>query len=393
MSQLPSLPRGAVGPVTSQRVTIGRSDHLMARAAPIYLALLGAILTVIGLMLLVRLTHLLVIIFISALFAAAMTGPVDFLERWRIPRLISASLLQLAVVAVIAVGAWLVVPPLLDQGAGAVDTVPDRLQQYEGLQQRYDELRQQYPQLGSLDDQVSSIGERLVSAVGNRLVDLPLRIGQLLLDLLAISVISALLVAQRPRLQAFVLSLLRPHHRERANVVLDKMWFRLGRYVRAKLIVMAIIGAITFAALFFLDVRYPLLLAGIVALGEVIPQVGPWIARIPLFGIAALEGWKTFLAVVIVSVLIENLKGYLISPAVEGDQLDLNPLVVILAVLAGGILLGPIGALVAVPAAACIQVICEEVLIPWRRAQVETSLELPAGVEAGVMPPPGQAPG
>ena len=147
----------------------------MARAAPIYLALLGAILTVIALMLLVRLTHLLLLVFISALFAAAMTGPVDFLERWRIPRLISASLLQLAVVAVIAVGAWLVVPPLLDQGAGAVDTVPERLQQYEGLQKRYDELRQEYPQLGSLDEQVSSVGERLVSAVGNRLVDLPLR--------------------------------------------------------------------------------------------------------------------------------------------------------------------------------------------------------------------------
>ena len=47
----------------------------MARAAPIYLALLGAILTVIGLLLLVRLTHLLLLVFISALFAAAMTGP------------------------------------------------------------------------------------------------------------------------------------------------------------------------------------------------------------------------------------------------------------------------------------------------------------------------------
>ena len=322
----------------------------MARAAPIYLALLGAILTVIALLLLVRLTHLLLIIFISALFAAAMTGPVDFLERWRIPRLISASLLQLAVVAVIAVGAWLVVPPLLDQAAGAVDTVPDRLQQYEGLQKRYDELRQEYPQLGSLDEQVSSVGERLVSAVGNRLVDLPLRIGQLLLDLLAISVISALLVAQRPRLQAFVLSLdpaapPRAHERRAGQDVVPAGALRAGeadrdgdhrRRSRSP-------------TLFFLDVRYPLLLAGIVALGEIIPQVGPWIARVPLFGIAALEGWQTFVIVVIASVIIENLKGYLISPAVEGDQLDLNPLVVILAVLAGGVLLGPIGALVAVP--------------------------------------------
>ena len=194
-------------------------------------------------------------------------------------------------------------------------------------------------------------------------------------------------------MQAFVLSLTRPHHRERTNVVLDKMWFRLGRYVRAKLIVMVIIGAITFATLFFLDVRYPLLLAGIVALGEVIPQVGPWIARVPLFGIAALEGWKTFLVVVIASVIIENLKGYLISPGRRGRPARPQPARRDPGRAAGGVLLGPIGALVAVPAAACVQVVCEEVLIPWRRAQVETSLELPAGVEAGVMPPPAPAPG
>ena len=87
--------------------------------------------------------------------------------------------------------------------------------------------------------------------------------------------------------------------------------------------------------------------------------------------------------VIIASVVIENLKGYVISPFVEGDQLDIDPLVVILAVLAGGALLGPIGALVAVPAAAAVQVFCEEVLIPWRRRQIEEGeLVLPAAALA-----------
>jgi predicted PurR-regulated permease PerM len=185
-------------------------------------------------------------------------------------------------------------------------------------------------------------------------------------------VLSALLVAKREGLQSFTLGLLHPRHREQTGFVLDEMWNRLGRYVRAKLIVMVIVGGLTFGALELIGVRYPLLLSVIVAFGELIPQVGPWIARVPLFAVAALGGGTMLLLVVITSLVIENLKGYLISPAVEGSQLDIDPLVVILAVLVGGALLGPLGALVAVPAAACVQVVCEEVVIPWRRRQLGT---------------------
>ena len=115
---------------------------------PIYVALVGAILTWIGIMLLTRLMHVLILIFISALFAAAMTAPVDFLERLRVPRLISATLIQLAVVAVIGVACWLLLPPLFNQGARLVDSLPDRIQDAEGLQKRYDELRRPVPAAG-----------------------------------------------------------------------------------------------------------------------------------------------------------------------------------------------------------------------------------------------------
>jgi predicted PurR-regulated permease PerM len=383
MSEAPP-PSNTTVPLASAPVTPPARASVVSRALPIYVALVGAILTWIGIGLLERLMHVLILIFISALLAAAMTAPVDFLERLRIPRLISATLIQLAVVAVFVVAGWLLLPPLFDQGARFVDSVPERIQDAEGLQQRYDELSREYPQLESLDEQVSGFGERVLGTVGDQLVGLPQRLAQLMLDLLAISVISALLVANRPRLQRFGLSLLQPRHREHAGHVLDEMWRRLGHYVRAKLIVMAIIGTITFVPLWLLGVDYPLLLAGIVALGEAIPQVGPWIARVPLFGIAALESWQTLVAVIVLSLIVENLKGYLISPAVEGDQLSIDPLVVILSVLAGGLLLGPIGAFIAVPFAACVQVVCEEVLIPWRRGQIDEPGE--AGGSAAAAP-------
>ena len=344
---------------------------------------MGVLFVAIALLVLARLQHVLLITFVSLLLAAAMSDLVDLLERARIPRLLGASVLQLVAIGVIALGFWLVLPPILDQASGVADRVPEEVQRFQALRDTYDDLRREHPELGSLDEQVSSASERIATAIGSRLIDLPLRLAQVLLDLLAISVISALLVAKRPQLQGFTLSLVHVHHRERTRRVLDLIWFRLGRYVRAKLIVMGIIGAITFAVLLPLGVQYPLLLAVVVAFGELIPQIGPWIARVPLFAIAALDGGVTLGLVVLASVVIENLKGYLISPYIEGDQLEIDPLVVILAVLAGGALLGPIGALVAVPAAAAVQVCCEEVLIPWRRRQIEDGdLMLPTGALA-----------
>ena len=72
----------------------------------------------------------------------------------------------------------------------------------------------------------------------------------------------------------------------------------------------------------------------------------------------------------VASVVIENLKGYAISPVVEGDQLDIHPLLVFVAVLVGASLGGAAGAFVAVPAAAIVDIVVREVVVPWRQAQL-----------------------
>jgi predicted PurR-regulated permease PerM len=73
----------------------------------------------------------------------------------------------------------------------------------------------------------------------------------------------------------------------------------------------------------------------------------------------------TFLA----SFVIENLKAYVISPRVEGEQLKIDPLLVLIAVLAGATLFGTVGALVSVPFAAMLQVLYDEIVVRWRTAQ------------------------
>jgi predicted PurR-regulated permease PerM len=179
-----------------------------------------------------------------------------------------------------------------------------------------------------------------------------------------------MLVTNRERLLRFTLSLVHPDDRELVGSLLERMWSRVGAYLRAKVIVMAIVGGLTYGVLLLIGVPFALLLAIVVALGEAIPRAGPWLARIPLLGIAALEGLTTLGLVFAASVAIENAKGYLISPYVEGDQLDIHPLLVFVAVLVGATLGGVAGAFIAVPLAAIVDLFVRDVVVPGRRREI-----------------------
>ena len=349
------------------------------RAKPIYLALLLAILTWVALQALAELTHVLLILFVSILFAAALTGPVVRLERLRVPRAISVVLIYVVSLAVVVGILWLVTPRLFDQVANLGDSAPEYAERYGELRDRYEALRENYSSLPPFERQVDKLGASILDRAGEIALGLPSSIFELFLDALSVFVISMLLVTNRERMMGFTLTLVHPTDRDLVRSLLEKMWTRVGAYLRAKVIVMAIVGTITYVALLLIGVPFALVLAIIVALGEAIPRAGPWLARIPLLGIAALEGLATFGLTFAASVVIENAKGYAISPWVEGEQLDIHPLLVFVAVLCGAALGGFAGAFIAVPLAAIIDLFVRDVVIPWRRRQLtEAPLPPPA---------------
>lgn len=351
------------------------------RAKPTYIALVLAFLTALLVIALLRLEHVVLIVFVSVLFAAALSGPTARLEQWHVPSSVSVPVIYLTTLAAVVLVLWLITPPLFAQLAGFADQAPQYAERYQGLRETYNDIREHYPALGSFDRQVSKLGQSIFERVGKRAVGLPSDLFKVFLDLLSIFVISTLLVSSRRRILAFVLSMVHPDYRDEVRDVLTKMWGRIGFYVRAKVIVMTIVGALMYVALRLIGVPFAVPLSIIVAFGEIIPRAGPWLARIPLLGIAALDGWKPFVLTLVASVVIENLKGLVISPLVEGQQLDIHPLAVFISVLVGGSLFGVGGAVVAVPAAALLQVLAEEVVIPWRLRQLELAGEPP-------LPPP-----
>jgi predicted PurR-regulated permease PerM len=349
------------------------------RAKPLYLAALLAILTFFGLELLAKLLDVLILLFISLVLAAALSRPSAALERRGIPRGIAVTLVQLVALAVLLLVGWIVLPPLIDQLAAFADRVPTYVDRFQSLRRDYGKIQKRYPELGSFDSAVSKLADRFGNGIGGRLIDLPIRTAEILFQLLTVLALSTLMVLRRERFLGAVLRLVSRERRSQVEEVFDIIWERIGAYVRAKLIVMTIIGVLMYVCLLALDMPFAVPLAVIVAFGEVIPQIGPWIGRIPLLTVAAFQGWQTLVLVFLASFVLENLKAYVISPKVEGDQLKLDPLLVLIAVLAGAALLGPAGALVSVPFAAMLQVLWDEVVVPWRLEEIGDEEPAPSG--------------
>jgi predicted PurR-regulated permease PerM len=363
--------------MATRRHTPGDGDSTWARAKPLFLAAVLTVLTIVGLQLLVELKSLLLLLFVSLVLAAAMSRPAAMLERRGIPRGLAVAFVQLVTLGVLFVIGYIVLPPLLDEIASFGKRVPHYVDRFQGLRRDYAKLQASYPELGSFDSEVSKLADRFGSVVGSRLIDLPLGIASLLYKALTVLAFSTLIVMRRERIVRSFMPLVAPHRREHTEAIIETIWERIGAYVRAKLIVMTVVGVLMYLSLLALHVPFAVPLAVIVAFGEIIPQIGPWIGRVPLLAVAAFEGPTTLGLTFLASFVLENLKAYVISPRVEGEQLKLDPLLVLVAVLAGATLLGPAGALVSVPFAAMLQVLYDEILVPWRKAQIGEEEEEP----------------
>ncbi|MGC1985355.1 MAG: AI-2E family transporter, partial [Candidatus Cybelea sp.] len=204
---------------------------------------------------------------------------------------------------------------------------------------------------------VSTIGPQLLG--GSRLILGSIGDGALIL-LLAIGwMLSA------GELERFVLSLVPAAVRNDWHDTLADIGARLSAYVRGVVLNGTIVGIVIGIALAVLGVPYALLLAFIAAIFQAIPMVGAVISGpIILLVVLATSGWEKMLIVLAVFTVIQVLDQNIISPIIFGSRVQMSFLLVILATIVGGTLLGIPGAFLAVPAAAVLQVIVVRIIAP-----------------------------
>jgi predicted PurR-regulated permease PerM len=195
-----------------------------------------------------------------------------------------------------------------------------------------------------------------------------LNVASLLLALFggAINVILVLFIAlyltvDAHAMREYLLVFLPIHRRERARRILANISSRLGQWVAGQLIVCLIVGIGAALVLGVIGVPAALLLALVWAVCVLIPGIGPFLSAIPTIVLGFVPGPTTGVLATLFAVVWSQLENNVIVPRVMGSTVKLNPLVVLVAVLVGNELLGIAGALFAIPMAAALAVVVDEV--------------------------------
>jgi predicted PurR-regulated permease PerM len=139
----------------------------------------------------------------------------------------------------------------------------------------------------------------------------------------------------------------------------------LGSYIRGQLLVCVIVGVLAYIGYWSIGMPYPLLLAALVALFNIIPYLGPFFGAAPAILMASTISLKMVLLVAGVNFAVQVLEGNVISPQVVGKSLHMHPLVIIFALLVGGELGGIIGLILAVPLFAVLKVVIQHVALHY----------------------------
>lgn len=123
----------------------------------------------------------------------------------------------------------------------------------------------------------------------------------------------------------------------------------LGSYLRGQLFVCFIIGSIASLTLWFFHVKYPLILGLLIGITNIIPYFGPIIGAVPALIIAATTSVQTVIIVIVLILCLQFLEGNILGPIVVGKSLHMHPIIIMLALLAGGEIGGILGLMLAVP--------------------------------------------
>ncbi len=167
-----------------------------------------------------------------------------------------------------------------------------------------------------------------------------------------------------PRVKRMALNLIPASRRERAAALTEETFSRVGGFVLGNVLTSIVSGIGTYIWLAAFGVPYPFLLALFVALLDLIPVIGSTVAGVVVSLVALVRGLPIALGTACFYIAYRFFEDYLLTPRVMGHTVRISPGLTIIATLIGGTLLGLVGALVAIPCAATIYLLLEEVVYP-----------------------------
>lgn len=302
--------------------------------------------------------------FLTAAVLAYVLNPlVRGLEHWRVPRVV-------AVVGLFAVLGLAVAAALLVIIIPAVGQVQDIVRNPQGLVKTATGLVERARDLPYVGEYVTSVDQQALTKLvrdnapsAGQVFNVALGfIGGVfgvfgtILNLFLMLIISVYLLLDRERITRAVLNAIPGTVRDQSVELFHVVEKSLGKYVRAQLLLCAIMGVIGWAIGWFAIGQYALLIGLWVAFTEIIPVLGAFLGAVPAVLIALFteNGLTTALIVAGLFLVAQQVEGNLLVPKIMGDSVGVHPLWVLFATLAATALYGLVGAILAVPIVAII---------------------------------------
>ena len=309
-------------------------------------------------------------IFIAAFIAVALSGPINVLER-RMRRGYAIALVYLALILAPFALIGLLVPPIVTQADNLIKNLPEYAEQVTEFVNNNDRLRQlqeEYDITGRLEEEAAKLPSRAGDAAGV-LSDIGVGLINSIFAAVTIFVLSIFMQGSGRRFLDTWARQYPPDREEWMRNLFQRIGNAIGNYVAGALLQATVAGFTSWFVLLILGVDYALPLAVIVFLLDLIPLVGATLGAV-LVGIVTLFSdfpidtaiWTAY------AIVYQQVENNIIQPRIQAKAVQLDPLIVLVSVLFGSALFGVLGALLAIPVAASIQITVREYM-KQRRAE------------------------
>ena len=311
-----------------------------------------------GLYLLWQLRQIIGMLFIATFVAVALGPAVDLYDRV-MPRWLAILSVYLSLgLAVVGIG-LLIVPPVVDEVNQFVNDVPGYVEDLKE-NDRIREYNEEYEIVDKLEAEAEKLPNRLGDAVG-ALQSVTVGVFSAIFQLVTVLVIAFFLLLDGKRMMAWLFEQLSPEREKRARGVAGGVYRAVGGYVAGNFVISLIAGTSTYLVLTLLGVDFAVPLAVLMAFLDLIPLVGATIGGIIIGIVCGIVDFPTALIVWGAFFLVyQQVENNVLQPFIYERTVSLHPLVVLVAVLIGGSQLGVLGALLAIPVAAAVQIVVKD---------------------------------
>ncbi|WP_285117138.1 AI-2E family transporter [Leifsonia sp. fls2-241-R2A-40a] len=335
---------------------------------PFRVGLIGTLGVGLGILILSAVTSLATIITYigAALFLALGIEPlISFLERRKFPRW-----LALVVALVVIIGAfvgliWAIVPVAVSQATQLVNNIVEWVNNGDA-EKWFLSLQHQFPGVVNQQniDAVTKWLQQNLPDITSKVLQTGVGIIQGVFGVIIVVILTIYFTASLPSIKRSAYQLVPASRRARFADLGDQITDSVGKYVMGQVLLALVNGVLSAIFLTAIGAKFPILLASIAFFFSLIPLVGTITGSVVIVAACFLSGTPTAIAAAIYYLIYMQVEAYVLSPRIMNRAVSVPGALVVVAALAGGTLLGILGALVAIPFAAAILLIVKQVVIP-----------------------------